>query len=79
MASMTMAQWLMAAGAGCLWLGGQIVWVGGMPRQLRGGEVPSGEPGSERAFMLFWLDQYSYLGITLALAGGALLLWGALR
>ncbi len=76
---MTVTHWLMIVGAGSMWIGSLIFWVGGLPRQMRKGEVSQAEPGSSRAFMLFWLDQYSYLGIVLALAGVLMLLWGALR
>ena len=57
---------LLGLGLGLLWHGLQILWVGGLPRQLRSGAVPTAEPGSERAFLLFWLDQYGWLGIVLA-------------
>ncbi len=79
MAAVTVAQWLAVAGMGAMWLGAQIVWVAGVPRLLRRGEVPRGEPGSTQAFMLFWLDQYSFIGITLTIVGPALICWGVSR
>lgn len=79
----TPGDWLLIIGLGAIWLGGQIVWVAPLPRQLRRGDVPVAEPGSEAAFGLFWIDQYGWIGLTL-LAGGTLcvltvLLSGALR
>lgn len=59
-------EWFIVVGAGALWHGWQIVWVGGLPRQLRSGETPKGEPGSQMAFQLFWLDQYAWIGISLS-------------
>ncbi|MFK7914843.1 MAG: hypothetical protein AB8B93_13080 [Pseudomonadales bacterium] len=69
--------WLIASGLGALWLGLQIIWVAPTPRQLRRGPVPSAEPGSDAAFMLFWIDQYGWLGLTLAASGALLALIGA--
>ena len=37
-----------------LWLGLQIFWVSGLPRQLKSGETATAEEGSQKAFMLFW-------------------------
>jgi hypothetical protein len=61
--------WLIIAGLGAVWLGGQIVWVAPVPRQLRSGEVPTAPGGSPQAFGLFWLDQYGYIGLTLLVGG----------
>ncbi len=66
---MTTADWFIIIGLGALWLGAQIVWVAPRPRQLRNGEVPTAPKGSNEAFMLFWLDQYGWLGISLCSAG----------
>ena len=63
------ADWWLYVALGCLWLGAQIVWVAPTPRQLRRGEVPVAEPGSEAAFGLFWLDQYGWIGIGLCALG----------
>jgi len=79
MADISLVQWLAIAGAGAVWLGALIVWVAGLPRLLRRGDTPRAEPGSEQAFMLFWLDQYSVIGITLAIAGSILMVWGFSR
>ena len=43
-----------------------------MPRQLRRGEVPVAEQGTPEAFGLFWIDQYGYIGVSLA--GGGMLM-----
>ena len=64
-----MATVLLALGLGLVWHGLQILWVGGLPRQLRRGEVPRAEAGSEAAFLLFWLDQYAWIGLTLGAVG----------
>lgn len=61
--------WFVVCGLGAAWLGLQIVWVAPTPRQLRRGEVPSAERGSEAAFMLFWIDQYGWLGLVLSVGG----------
>lgn len=74
---MDSAGWLIASGLGALWLGLQIIWVAPTPRQLRRGSVPRAEPGSDAAFMLFWIDQYGWLGLTLATSGLLLALAGA--
>ena len=70
--------WAAAIGFGLIWIGALITANGGLPRQLKSGDQPAGEPGSERAFLLFWLDQYSYIGLTLLVAGAGLALWGLL-
>lgn len=72
----TTADWLIAGGLGALWLGLQIIWVAPLPRQLRSGEVPTAPKGSDQAFMLFWIDQYGWLGIVLAVAGALATLVG---
>ncbi|MEQ8483805.1 MAG: hypothetical protein RIB46_05545 [Pseudomonadales bacterium] len=71
--------WLVIVGLGALWLGAQIVWVAPLPRQLRSGEVPTAPKGTPQAFGLFWIDQYGYIGLTLALGGVLLALFGWLR
>jgi len=63
------ATWLAFLALGCLWLGGQIVWVAPLPRQLRRGETPSAPKGSTAAFGLFWIDQYGWIGLTLCALG----------
>lgn len=70
--------WGLSIGLGCLWLGLQIVWVAGLPWQLRRAERPAAEPGSVRAFMLFWIDQYGWIGVTLSVVGVCLILSGLL-
>ena len=69
---MTEADWLLVVGLGALWHGVQIIWVGGLPRQLRRGDVPVAEQGTPEAFGLFWIDQYGYIGVSLA--GGGMLM-----
>ena len=61
--------WYLIVGLGSLWLGAQITWVAPRPRQLRSGTVPTAPKGSAQAFMLFWLDQYGWLGLTLSTLG----------
>ena len=56
-------------GLGSLWLGSQIIWVAGLPRQLQSGEKKTAEKGSPHAFMLFWFDQYAWIGILLSISG----------
>jgi hypothetical protein len=73
------ADWLIVVGLGAIWLGAQIIWVAPLPRQLRRGEVPTAEKGSAAAFGLFWIDQYGWIGITLAVAGSAAVVAGLLR
>ena len=76
---LTENDWLIILGLGAAWLGGQIVWVAPLPRQLRRGEVPTAEKGSAAAFGLFWIDQYGWIGLTLLVAGLTAALTGALR
>ena len=84
MTELTTYQWLTITGLGALWLGVQIVVVGGLPRVLRfaakrRGEVPTATPGTPQAFGLFWLDQYSMIGLSLAGIGVVLAVAGSLR
>jgi len=72
------ALWLAYFGLGCLWLGGQIVWVAPLPRQLRRGEIPTAPRGSDAAFGLFWIDQYGWIGIVLCGLGLACFFAGVL-
>ncbi len=69
--------WLLIVGLGAAWLGGQIVWVAPLPRQLRRGAAPAAPKGSPEAFSLFWIDQYGWLGLTLLGSGLAAALVGA--
>ncbi len=70
-----MAILLVAAGLGCLWHGLQIIWVAPTPTQFKKDKVDV-EPGSAQAFQIFWLDQYAWIGITLAVIGVGLIVWG---
>tara|TARA_B100000809_G_C14795957_1_gene408452 strand:- start:395 stop:619 length:225 start_codon:yes stop_codon:yes gene_type:complete len=70
--------WIIALGLGMAFHGLLILWVGGLPHALSSGESPSAEKGSPEAFGLFWLDQYSYIGLVLSLAGLGLVVWGIL-
>jgi hypothetical protein len=72
------SDWAIAAGLGAVWLGVQIVVAGRLPRALRRGPTPRAPKGSVQAFQLFWLDQYGFIGLTLALGGALAALWGAL-
>ena len=68
----TLAQMLTVIGLGCLWMGWLILANAGLPRQLRRGPQPTAEKGTPEAFGLFWLDQYSWFGVTLSVIGVAL-------
>ena len=70
--------WIVALGLGMAFHGLLILWVGGLPRAFSPGESQTAEKGSPEAFGLFWLDQYSYIGLVLALAGLGLVVWGSL-
>lgn len=72
------SDWAIVAGLGALWLGAQIVVAGRLPRMLRRGVQPTAPKGSPQAFGLFWLDQYGFIGLTLALGGALAALWGTL-
>ncbi len=68
--------WLLfAVGAGCLWHGAQIVWVAPRPSQFVK-DLPVLEKGSAAAFQRFWLDQYAWIGMTLAVLGLVLIVAG---
>lgn len=79
MTGLSGSDWLIISGLGAAWLGVQIVANGGLPRVLRRGDVPRAEKGTPQAFMLFWLDQYSFIGLTLAAGGVVLAVVGMLR
>ena len=72
------AYWIVASGLGMMFHGGLILWVGGLPRALTPGESPTAEKGTPEAFGLFWLDQYSYIGLVLAIGGAAVAAGGYL-
>ncbi len=71
--------WMLFAGLGAIWLGWQIVWVAPLPRQLRRGETPAAAKGSPEAFMLFWIDQYGWLGLVLLAFGLVASVFGVVR
>jgi hypothetical protein len=72
------SDWWVVCGLGALWLGVQIVAVGRLPRALRRGPQPTAPRGTPQAFGLFWLDQYGFIGLGLALGGALAALWGRL-
>ncbi|MBM4205716.1 MAG: hypothetical protein FJ194_16465 [Gammaproteobacteria bacterium] len=78
MATLELADWLIVMGLAGIWLGVQIVANGRIPRQLRKGPVPTAPKGSPEAFGLFWIDQYGYIGLTLAVGGVISALIGAM-
>lgn len=78
MADLQPSDWSIIAGLGAIWLGVQIVAVGRLPRALRRGPQPRAPRGTPEAFGLFWLDQYGFLGLALALGGAIATLWGGL-
>jgi hypothetical protein len=75
----TMTHWIIAIGLGMFWQGGLIVWVAGLPTVLQSGETTDVEKGTPAAFMRFWLDQYSFIGLVLAVSGIVMTAWGLLR
>ena len=54
---------LLTIGLGFLWHGALIYWVAGLPRQLKKTSKNITESDTEKSFMLFWLDQYSWRGL----------------
>ena len=70
--------WIVAMGLGMAFHGLLILWVGGLPHALSNWEAPTAEKGSPEAFGLSWLDQYTYIGLVLSLAGLGLVVWGIL-
>ena len=71
--------WLIASGLGFLFHGLLILWVGNLPWAFRVGKKPNFEKGSSGAFQIFWLDQYSYIGLVLTLLGLAQIVGGGLN
>ncbi len=74
---MTPALWFdlfVILGLAFCWMGTMVLIVGGLPRQLRRGEVPTAPPGTPEAFGLWWLDQYAYIGLTVLVLGVAALI-----
>lgn len=78
MSTLELADWLIIFGFAGIWLGTQIVANGRLPRQLRRGPVPSAAKGSPEAFGLFWIDQYGYIGLTLAIGGAIAVILGVM-
>ncbi|MBM4382653.1 MAG: hypothetical protein FJ091_04715 [Deltaproteobacteria bacterium] len=79
MAGFGVNDWLVACGFGALWLGVQIVVVGRPPRALRRVVQPTAPKGTPEAFGLFWIDQYGFIGLTLAVGGALAAIAGLLR
>lgn len=69
--------WIICAGLGMLWHGALIIWVGGLPRAFQRGEKPTAPKGTQAAFMIFWLDQYSWIGLCLAISGAVIAALGS--
>ena len=62
--------YLIVVGLGAVWLGSQIIWVAGLPKQFQfNQEQKNYEVGSEQAFMAFWFNQYAWIGSTLVIFG----------
>ena len=78
MATVSMMQWLMLLGFGSLWLGMQIAVVSGGPRMFQRAAPPLAAKGTPQRFGQFWIDQYAWIGVTLALVGVVLVALGAL-
>jgi hypothetical protein len=79
MSEFTAGDWFVSCGLGAVWLGWQIVVVGGLPRALRPREEPPVEKDSAAAFQRFWTDQYGFIGLALSIGGLLLAFVGALR
>ena len=60
---------LLTIGLGFLWHGALIYWVAGLPRQLKKTSKNITESDTEKSFMLFWLDQYSWIGLLIFFIG----------
>ena len=76
---MNATHWIVTVGLGMFWQGGLIIWVAGLPTILQRGEAEEVGAKTPAAFMRFWLDQYSFIGLTLAVVGIVLTIWGLLR
>ena len=70
--------WLITLGLGFLFHGLLILWVGKLPWAFRTSRRPIFERGSPEAFQIFWLDQYSYIGLTLSIFGLAQVFYGGI-
>lgn len=79
MPGVDLGSWPLAGGVGMLWLGAQILWVAGVPWLVRRGPAPTAEPGSAQAFLLFWLEQYRWIGAILSVLGLLPVLAGVLQ
>ena len=60
---------LLTIGLGFLWHGALIYWVAGLPRQLKKTSKNITESDTEKSFMLFWLAQYSWIGLLIIFIG----------
>ena len=60
---------LLTIGLGFLWHGALIYWVAGLPRQLKKTSKNITESDTEKSFMLFWLVQYSWIGLLIIFIG----------
>ena len=60
---------LLTIGLGFLWHGALIYWVAGLPRQLKKTSKNITESDTEKSFMLFWFDQYSWIGLLIIFIG----------
>ena len=70
------ADWAIIRGAAMVWLGALITANGGLPYLVKKTPKPQTEPGSVRAFMVFWLDQYAYIGLLLWVLGSVSIIGG---
>lgn len=78
MASLTIMQWLLPVGFGCMWVGVQITVVSGGPRRFQREPAPAAPLGTPQRFQQFWMDQYAWIGITLSVVGALLFIAGVL-
>ena len=70
--------WLITLGLGFLFHGLLILWVGKLPWAFRTARKPNFQRGSSEAFQIFWLDQYSYIGLALSIFGLAQVFYGGI-
>ena len=64
--------WLVCLGLGMIWQGLLITWVSGLPLAITARDTPKPQAGTPEAFGFFWIEQYRFIGLLLALAGFAL-------
>lgn len=61
--------WIQAIGLGMLFHGALILWVGGLPHFVK-------RSGKAK---IFWLEQYSTIGLALSFVGVLIATWGTVQ